>query len=335
MRRTRIELDQIADLHNLAESAYAAGKGKRQRPEVAAFFADWEGSLERLQDGVLSGTLPRGCYRAFSVRDPKCRLIHAPCFEDRVFHHALFAYAGPVLERAMVDTSFACRAGKGPLAAVQRAQSAMRRWPWYVKVDVRGYFDSIDHARLLDLLARRFKGAPVLMLFERVLATYCTRSGKGLPIGTLASQYFANYYLDALDRLILEQLGARDHVRYMDDSVWWCDDREQAKEMLRRVSTFAREVCLVEIKETAQINHSRHGLSFLGYRILPGTLRLSRRRRRSYTRLRQHWEHAYLAGRVDTQGLQSGYASVHAITQHADARGWRGLNLALCPSLDV
>ena len=141
MRRTRIELPDIADLGNLAQAAYLAGRGKRQRPEVAAFFADLERSLGRLAEGILAGTRPLGLYRPFPVWDPKRRLIHAPCFEDRVLHHALFAHAGPVLERAMVDSCFACRPGKGPLAAVRRAQSALRCLRWYAKVDVRGYLD--------------------------------------------------------------------------------------------------------------------------------------------------------------------------------------------------
>jgi RNA-directed DNA polymerase len=128
--RTRIDLDALADLHNLALAAFLAGRGKRQRPEAAAFFADLEGSLARLGQGIRHATRPLGLYRAFTVRDPKPRLIHAPCFEDRVLHHALFAHAGPVLERASVGTCFACRTGKGPHAAVVHAQSALRRFPW-------------------------------------------------------------------------------------------------------------------------------------------------------------------------------------------------------------
>jgi len=335
MRRARIELGAIADLDNLARAAFAAGRGKRSRPEAMAFFADLEASLARLAEGILAGTRPIGRYRAFTVWDPKRRIIHAPCFEDRVLHHALFAHAGPVLERGMVDSSFACRVGKGPLAAVHRAQSALRRWPWYVKVDVQGYFDGIDHGRLLALLARRFKGAPLLALFERILGTYCTAPGKGLPIGTLASQYFANAYLDGLDRLILEQLGARDHARYMDDSVWWCDSRGHARESLECVRSFCAQECQVTIKPGARIDRSAHGLSFLGYRILPGTLRLSRRRRRRYTGRRLHWERVYARGELDAAGLQRAYAAVHAITVHADSKGWRRVSLAIHPQVEA
>jgi len=334
MQRTRIDLEAIADIHNLARAAWLAGRRKRRSPEALAFFQDFERSLARLAAGIQDGTRPLGLYRPFTVWDPKRRLIHAACFEDRVLHHAVFAQAGPVLERAMVDSSYACRPGKGPLAAVQRAQAALRRYPWYVKIDIRGYFPAIDQARLMTLLERCFKGAPFLALLRRIIAGYETAPGKGLPIGTLASQFFANYYLDALDRLLLERLRVCDHVRYMDDVIWWCEDRAQATETLRQVRDFAAQVCLLEVKETAQINRSTHGVGFLGYRVLPGTLRLSHRRRRSYQERRRHWERAHAAGWIDGAGLQRAYAAVHGITAHAASRGWRAKNLSRFPPVE-
>jgi RNA-directed DNA polymerase len=162
---------------------------------VRTFVTDLETNLGRLAEAILSGQAPRGEYRCFRIHDPKPRRIHAACFPDRVLHHAIMRLAGPVLERAMPDTSFACRPGKGSLAAVRATQAAVRRFPWYVKIDVSGYFEHIDHAILLDLLARRFKGASFLGLLERVLLTYQSAPGRGLPIGSLTSQYFANHFL--------------------------------------------------------------------------------------------------------------------------------------------
>jgi len=335
MKRVRIDLDRIADLHNLARAAYLAGRGKRHRPEVMAFFTDLDQSLARLAAGIRNGTRPLGIYHPFTVRDPKRRLIHAACFEDRVLHHAVFAQAGPVLERAMVDSSCACRVGKGPLAAVEYARSALHRYPWYVKTDIRAYFASIDHERLLALLRRRFKGAPFLALLQRIVESYGKVPGRGLPIGSLSSQHFANYYLDALDRLLLQGLGARAHVRYMDDLLWWCDDSAQARATLAQVKAFAKESLMLEVKETAQINRSRKGVTFCGYRILSGTLRLSRRRQRSYQDRRRQWEHRFLAGDISARELQQAYDAVHTITLHADSRGWRSKNLARFPALDV
>jgi RNA-directed DNA polymerase len=195
MRRVRIELADIAAIPNLAEATLRASRGKRERPAVHAFLGDLEANLGHLANAILTGRAPRGEYRCFRINDPKPRRIHAACFPDRVLHHAIMRLAGPVLERAMPDTSFACRPGKGSLAAVRATQAAVRRFPWYVKIDVSGYFEHIDHAILLDLLARRFKGASFLGLLERVLLTYQSAPGRGLPIGSLTSQYFANHFL--------------------------------------------------------------------------------------------------------------------------------------------
>jgi RNA-directed DNA polymerase len=335
MKRARIDLADIAAFDNLAEAAVRAARAKRRRPDVQAFFADLPASLERLGQAILDGRAPDGAYRRFTVHEPKRRVIHAACFADRVLHHAIMNLAAPVLERAMVPSSFACRPGKGALAAVQRAQWALRRFPWYVKVDVSGYFDAIDHGILLALLARRFKGEGFLDLMARIVGGYQSAPGKGLPIGSLTSQNLANYYLDGLDRFILEHLPTRAHVRYMDDIVWWCEDRATAKATLARVREQADQSRALTIKESAQVNRSSHGVSFLGYRILPGALLLSPRRRRQYHRRRRFWEAAWQAGRIDARTLQAAYAAVHGITAHADAREWRRGHLARFPAQEV
>ncbi len=335
MRRVRIDLADVAAIGNLAEATARAARGKRERPAVRAFLGRLEESLERLSSDILSGRAPRGEYRRFRISDPKPRIIHAACFADRVLHHAVMLHAGPVLERAMTDTSYACRPGKGALAAVEAVQSALRRFPWYVKVDVSGYFEHIDHAILLRLLGRRFKGAAFMDLLGRILDGYQSRPGKGLPIGSLTSQYFANDYLDGLDRLLLERLGVRAELRYMDDVLWWCDSREQARETLAEVGDWLDRERLLQLKEPCQIARSCQGVSFCGYRIGPGVLRLSARRQRRYRERRRHWEAAWRAGEIDGLGLQRGYDAVRAIAIHADSRTWRSLDLARHPAPEV
>jgi len=326
VRRTRIELADIA-----AEAAARAARGKRERPDVRTFFE----RLAAVGEAILSGRAPRGEYRRFRIRDPKPRIIHAACFEDRVLHHAIMIPAGPVLDRTLCATSYACRPGKGGLAAARAAQAALQRYPWYVKIDVQGYFDHIDHRCLLGLLARRFKGEGFMALLWRIVEGYAAAPGKGLPIGSLTSQYFANYYLDGLDRLLLEHLGARAELRYMDDVIWWCDSREQARATLATVAEWLARERLLALKANPQINRSVHGVGCCGYRVLPGTLRLSRRRRRSYQTRRADWEDAWRAGRIDDAGLQRAYDAVRAITVHADARAWRQQELAWRPAPEV
>jgi retron-type reverse transcriptase len=334
-RRSSIALLDVASLDTLAVAFWQAARGKRLRVEVQRFAVDLDAELGRLRDDILSGRAPEGAWTAFGIRDPKPRRILAPCFRDRVLHHALMAHVGPVLERALVSDTFACRPGKGTLAAVRRAQEHARRFPWFVKVDVRAYFASIDHAVLRGVLRRRFKDPGLLALCDRVLDRTPDPPGRGLPIGALTSQHFANAYLDAFDRFLLEVLHARGMVRYMDDVVWWCDTREEAKATLAAARTFVARERRLSLKEDARVGRSAHGLSFLGFRVLPGALRLTLRRRRRYTAARARWEAAFADGRIDAIGLQAGYASALGITAHAEAAAWRRAELGRRPPLDA
>lgn len=323
MKRSAVTLADVADGHNLAAAFWQASRGKAARADVAAFRADLERELASLRRDILDGTVRLGETRAFRIHDPKPRLIHAPAFRERVLHHALMAHVGPVLDRALVFDTYACRLAKGALAAVQRCQQHSRRFPWYAKIDIRGYFASIDHATLLGLLRRRFKDRPLLGLMARVIDAYHDQPGKGLPIGALTSQHFANYYLSGLDRLLLEGCRVGGMVRYMDDVVWWADSREAVREALQVASAFVRNKLLLEIKAPAGIGRSAGGLSFCGFRVLPGALLLSRRRRRRYAECRRKWERAFAAGESDATTLQAGYGSALAITAHSDAASWR------------
>lgn len=116
--------------------------------------------------------------------------------------------------------------------------------------------------------------------------------------------------------------------------VAWCHDREHAREILATLHEFARDSLRLELKP-GRIQRSERGLPFLGFTVLPGMLRLSRRRRRRYVRARRRIEAAHAAGRVDGPGLQAGYAAALAITAHADARNWRGEQLRRYPPVDA
>jgi retron-type reverse transcriptase len=335
MKRVSISLEDIATFDNLARAAHQAARAKRERPDIQRFFQHFDTHINQLAQDIRDARMPYGRFRQFTIRDPKPRVIHAACFEDRIFHHAVMHEAGPVLEQALTPTTFACRKGMGNHAAVLQAQRYLRRFPWCVKIDIQHYFDSIDHNRLYNLLQRRFKGADFLALLRRVIDCFHVTPGKGLPIGALTSQHFANYYLDGLDRYILEHLGCCSHIRYMDDIIWWCHSRTQARQTLAQVCDYASRECLLTVKPTMQINQSEQGVSFCGYRMTPGQLKLSRRRCRRYQQLRQDWEVAYTQGRIDALTLQRAYDAVHAITLPGDSRHWRRQNLQRYPALDI
>ncbi len=335
MRRERIELGQVAAFENIADAARKAARGKRARPAGQAFFADLDASLNRLGRMIRAGEMPIGRFSRFTVHDPKPRIIHAACFTDRVFHHALMSLAGPVLDRALTDAVYACRTGKGNHAVADRVQALIRRYPWYVKIDIEHYFNAVDHQLLFELLCRKFKGGPFLDTLWRVIDAYCVTPGKGLPIGALTSQHFANYYLDGFDRFMQERQPTRAYVRYMDDCIWWCADKQTAGTTLAAARDYLASEWLLKVKTAPQINCSARGVTFCGFRVLPGAIRLTARKRRRYAERRAAWEQLFLAGAIDANQLQCAYASVYAITSRTQSLGWRREQLRRYPSIEA
>ena len=330
-KRSRIDLAAVADLGNLYRAFRLAARGKRLRPDVCAFEQDLDTHLATLRESILRGELEFGKLHRFRIFDPKPRIIHAPSFRDRVFHHALMAHVGPVLDRALVDDTYACRPGRGALAAVHRVQHDLRRYPWFVKLDVRNYYASIDHAVLLGLLGRRFKNRGLQRLFRQLIVGFEVSPGRGLPIGSLPSQHFANYYLDGLDRLLLEELGVRGHVRYMDDIVFWVESRKQAGTNLGVVECWLESERRLQVRDNPQINRSSCGVTYCGFRVLKGALRLTARRRGRYISRRRAWERAFADGLISEHELQAGFAAVLSGTAHADATAWRRAQLRRNP----
>ena len=284
-----------------------------------------------MREDILAGEPRLSPMRSFQIFDPKARLIHAPVFRDRVLHHAVIAHIGPVLERSLIFDTYACRVGKGTIAAVRRVQHFARRFAWYGQIDIRSYFPNIDHGILNGLLERRFKNRELLRFLSGMIAAHGTGAGKGLPIGALTSQHFANLYLDGCDRFLLEACKVRGMVRYMDDTVWWADSKETVRGHLRAAADFLQDCRRLEIEQPVRIGRSALGISYCGFRVLPGAMLLSRRRRRRYAEVRARWERAYERGQIDACGLQAGYASALGMTAASDCTTWRGEQLLRVP----
>ena len=159
MKRDGALLEAIADPGNLRLRFWKASKGKRAKADCRAFQENLDTNLSALRAQLLAGQVRVGDYHYFTVHDPKERTICAAHFRERVLHHGLMSVCEPVLERAAIFDSYACRRGKGQLAAVRRAESYARRYGWFLKMDVRKYFDSVDHTVLRGLLRRKFKDA--------------------------------------------------------------------------------------------------------------------------------------------------------------------------------
>ena len=264
MKRQGQLLEQIADLNNLYEAFYKAQKGKHSKPYVCAYSKQLQENLQRLQYQITSGAVETGNYHTFTIYDPKKRLICATPFSQRVLHHAIMNICHASFENHQLADSFASRTGKGTYAALDKARQHNQRYRWFLKLDVRKYFESIDHAILKRQLCRLFKDQPLLLLFEQIIDSYSTAEHKSVPIGNLTSQYFANHYLSVADYYAKVVLKAPAYVRYMDDMVLWHHNKEELLAIGYSFQELIARELLLELKPFC-LNETRKGLPFLGY----------------------------------------------------------------------
>jgi hypothetical protein len=229
----------------------------------------------------------------------------------------------PLLDLWLIDDTYACRTGRGRLAALQRAQSYARRFGYYVKLDIRKYFDSIPHNRLLERLARRFKDRRLLDLLGRIIRAFRGSLGRGLPIGSLTSQHFANCYLGGLDRLVKEELRIRGYVRYMDDMALWSDSRACLRGALTSVGAFLGTELGLELKASPYLNRTAHGMDLLGCRVFRRHMVLSRRSRRRFRQKLIRLERSCAGGEIEAAVLQQRATALLAFARSAGVSSWR------------
>lgn len=299
MKRHIHLFQRIPEWANLEHALALALRGKRERPEARKFLSRLPANLEEIGERVRRGDGPLGRCREFHIRDPKPRVISAPCFADRVLHHAVINVCEPVLEGWLVRQTFACRRGLGLRAAIAETSRWTTCREWYLQLDVRHYFETIPRAALFQKLQRLFGEAELLRLWWQLIDAHRPGALRGQPIGSLISQHLANFYLGFLDRFIKETLQTRGYVRYMDDMLLWAGDKQALLDARQAIVTFASTELGLELKEPI-LNRTSQGLNFLGFRFHPGWVGLARSSRRRL-RLRLHRCHAELASGLRTE----------------------------------
>jgi RNA-directed DNA polymerase len=322
MKRVAGLFDQIHQLGNLRAATARAMRGKRNRAEVRRFLESLDDNLAALSLGIREGALPLGRFNQFVIHDPKERLISAPCFRERVLHHAVMSVCEPVMESFAISDSYACRIGGGQFAALSRARHFSRRHRFFLKLDVRKYFESIPKQCLISKLERRFRERRLIDLLANIVHSFEPERSRGLPIGSLTSQHFANFYLGYLDRFAKEQLQIRGYVRYMDDFVLWHNDRSLLRTAAGRIAGFAEGELGLSIKP-ALINPVVLGLEFLGHRVYPEGNRLNRRSRRRYRDRVMGIERRLDCGKMGEREAQARLDAATAFTKKASCKRWR------------
>ena len=288
MKRENNLIWLIADPDNLRLAFWKACKAKEGKMVVAQYRKSLDENLLALRNELLSGNVQVGQYHYFTIYDPKERKICAATFRERVLHHALMNICHANFEKYQIFDSYASRLGKGTYAALERSKNFQRKYKWFLKLDVRKYFDSIDLCILKQQLAKRFKDVVLINVFYSIIDSYETSTGKGLPIGNLTSQYFANHYLALADHYIKEKFQAPAYVRYMDDMVIWSNDKNSLLKIGNKFQSFIESELSLSLKPFC-LNSTDKGLPFLGYILFPKTVLLNNSSRNRFkAKLKQY-----------------------------------------------
>ncbi len=329
---------QVIDFENLLQGARQAQRGKRFRENVLAFNYSLEQELERLKTELELKTYQPGAYKTFEIVEPKRRMISAAPYRDRVVHHALCNIILPIFEHTFIADSYANRVGFGTHRALRRFTSFARSSRYVLQCDIRKYFPSIDHEILKSLVRRKLKCKETLWLTDTIidnsnqqdpvldyfpgddLLTPLQRR-RGLPVGNLTSQFFANIYLNGFDHFVKQHLKAKKYIRYVDDFALFSDDWKFLAEARAAIENYLAGLRVKIHPVKSQLFETRHGANFLGFRILPDRIRVRtenlRRAKRRLRRMQQEYTQGKIRKKEVSQSIQSWFAHL----EHGDT--WR------------
>ena len=282
----RNQYDKYLTYDNLMKAHFLTRKGKRVKREVVLFDEKKEDYIEWLLNELKTGHYKHGGYRRFMVKVPKMRIIEASRYIDRIVHRWVVDwFLKPYFEPQFIHTTYACIKQRGVHNATIDVQTAMRHckriWGDYyiLKMDVAKYFKNIDREILLEILERKINDYKLMYVLKQII--YSTKDEKGLPIGNYTSQTFANIYLNEVDQYAKHVLKCKYYFRYMDDTIILLKTKDEAKDVLEKISKFLKENLKLELNNKTQIFKSKQGVNFCGYKINEYRIKIRTRGKKS------------------------------------------------------
>lgn len=244
--------DTITAFETILTAYNSARMSKKYTGTVLRFTNYLESNLLRIQRELITESYMPSPYVYFKIHDPKERHVAAPAFRDRIVQHALVDYIEPLFDRHFIDDSYACRKKKGTHYGLKRTKRFLQAarsiygasTPVYcLRFDIHKFFASVSWDMLLPMIFKEIKCPRTQTLIKKIITCHTCRNPRGyqvtipenvvapilrrgLPIGNLTSQLFANIYLNQLDQFVKQKLHVRWYGRYMDDFFILHPDKE-------------------------------------------------------------------------------------------------------------
>ena len=277
IRHDIFDFKQIISLNNLFSAWREFKRNKSKRQDVRLFGFSLEDNLFALREELQNETYQPSKYTSFYIQDPKLRNIHKAIIKDRIVHQSIFRLIYYIFDRHFIFDSYSCRFNKGTHKGVDRLEKFIRqvgrnhtRTTYVLKCDVKKFFDSIDQKILFSLIKKEIKDERTLNLVKVIISSFSKEEGKGLPLGNVTSQLFANIYLNELDQFVKHRLKQKYYLRYCDDFVIVARQIEDLSKLIRPINEFLNnQLKLFLHPDKISISKVTQGIDFLGYVILP------------------------------------------------------------------
>lgn len=275
-----LKTNLVMNFESLHSAYKKAKRGKSFKEKTLKFSFNLEKELFLLEEQLNTKNYTLSPYKEFIVRDPKERTIKALSFRDRVVQHLICSIIELYFEKRFIYNTFACRKNKGTKKAVDvLSKDVHNNFPeegYALKCDIKKFFHSVDHTILKKMLNTRIADKNILHLLS--LAIHSSHSqfgqGKGIPIGNLTSQLFANIYLHFLDLFIKQELQIKYYYRYMDDFLIISNNKSELHILKEKIKEFLQTLHLDLHPKKQQIFPISTGIDFVGYRVFPSYVRL-------------------------------------------------------------
>jgi len=269
--------ENIVSLENLFLAWAEFKKGKRSKADVQEFELRLEDNIFAIWEELKACKPRRIVYEQFHITDPKPRIIHKAIVRDRLLHHAIYRVLMPIFDKTFIFDCYSCRKLKGTHRAFRRLVVMSRKQSknysqtcWALKCDIRKFFHSIDHGVLIKLLSKRIADEKLMDLLTEIIKSFESPPGKGMPLGNLTSQLFANVYLDPLDKFVKHKLKAKYYLRYADDFMIMADSRDVLQAYLTEIDKFLNDKLKLSLHpDKITFRKLNWGLDFVGYVAYP------------------------------------------------------------------
>ncbi len=274
--------NQIISPENLLISWDEFKKGKGSKEDVMKFEWNLEDNIFKLHNELVSKKYKHSKYTSFHIHDPKRRHIHKASVRDRVLHHAIFRILNPIFEPSFIHTSFSCRVDKGTHKGIIALSQMLNKVSqnntqkcFALKCDVKKFFDTVHHGILRNIISKRIKDNDTLWLLEGIIESYITKYSnlfdrRGIPIGNLTSQLFANIYMNEFDQFIKSDLRIKHYARYTDDFVIVSQDEKYLVNLIKVLNFILQTKLDLKLHPSKVcVRKYSQGIDFLGSVIAP------------------------------------------------------------------